>query len=376
MDVSEDSIKWFGDRITDLIRGNDLSRETAKEMMKQTLMNSQPDLQQGAFLAALRMKGETEDEIVGCFEAIMEADTISVDMGESPVVENCGTGMDSIKTFNISTLSAIVAACLDVPVARHGSRAISSRCGTVDLCESFGIDVECDVNIISKSIEKCGLGLFNGASPQVHPVGLGRILSRIRFGTTLNIAASLANPALPKIGVRGVGDPEQIEPTVKVMKRIGYRKGMVFHGFNKERSAGMDELSTIGASRIACFNDKGETEYMEIHPDDVGLPKGNYDEMQPDFCREKEACRAINLLAGRGGESRSNIVALNAGAIIWMAGKADSLKEGVAAASAVIDQGKALKRLALWAAAQNRRPDSGNERIKSLFQKSGVSQLS
>jgi anthranilate phosphoribosyltransferase len=169
-----------------------------------------------------------------------------------------------------------------------------------------------------------------------------------------------------------VGDPEQIEPTVKVMRRIGYRKGMVFHGFNKERSAGMDELSTIGASRIVCFNDKGETEYMEINPEDAGLPEGNYEEIQPDSCRETEACRAVNLLAGRGGESRSNIVALNAGAIIWMSGKAGSLKEGVKAAGAVINQGKALNRLALWAETQNRRPDSGNEIIKNLFQKSGV----
>jgi anthranilate phosphoribosyltransferase len=167
---------------------------------------------------------------------------------------------------------------MEVPIASR-RKAISSKCGTVDLCETLGVDVECSVEKVRESIERCGLGLFNGTSAEVHPMGLGRILSQIRFGTTLNIAASLANPAFPKIAVRGVGAPEQIEPTIKVMQRIGYEKGIVFHGFNNDMSAGMDELSTLGISRIGYFN-KNEVEYFETTPEAEGLSKGDYSDIR------------------------------------------------------------------------------------------------
>ena len=372
MNIQEDSLKWFGDQITELISGNNLSRETAKKMMMVTLTGSQPDLQQGAFLASLRMKGETEDEIVGCFEAIIASDTNSVNLEDLPVIENCGTGMDSLKTFNISTLSAIVAACMDVPIARHGARAISSKCGTVDLCEALGVDIDCSVDTVKRSIEQCGLGLFNGTSAEVHPMGLGRILSQIRFGTTLNIAASLANPALPKLAVRGVGAPEQIEPTLKVMKHIGYQKGLVLHGFNMDRTAGMDELSTLGVSKVGFFQENRDTEYFEIKPEDTGLSTGNYEDIKPDSDRGSEAQRAVLLLAGKNSRSRIDIVSLNAGAILWMAEKVTNLREGVAAAKQIINEGKALKKLVSWVKTQNREPESGNGIISRLCQESNI----
>jgi anthranilate phosphoribosyltransferase len=265
------------------------------------------------------MKGETEEEIAGCFEAIYSMDTNKVNIGDLSVVENCGTGMDSLKTFNISTLSAIVAASLGVSMARHGARAITSRCGTVDLCEALGVDVECDVSMVRHSIETCGLGLFNGMSPQVHPGGLGRILSQIRFGSTLNIAASLANPALPRIAVRGVGAPEQIEPTLAVMKRIGYRKAVIFHGFDQNGLKGMDELSTLGISCLGILRENREPEFLEIKPEEVGLSRGNYEEIRPRESVEEEAVNAVSTLSGRSNRSRTDIVALNAAAILSIA---------------------------------------------------------
>ena len=372
MNIREDSLKRFGDHITELIRGENLSKEITKKMMMDTLTGAQPDLQQGAFLASLRMKGETEEEIIGCFEAIIESDTNSVKMEGLPVLENCGTGMDSLKTFNISTLSAIVAACMGVPIARHGSRAISSKCGTVDLCETLGVDVECSVDTVKASIEQCGLGLFNGTSAEVHPMGLGRILSQIRFGTTLNIAASLANPALPKLAVRGVGAPDQIEPTLRVMKRIGYKKGLVFHGFNADKTAGMDELSTLGVSQVGFFNENGNSEYFEITPKDAGLSIGDYEGIKPDTDRRSEAVKAVSLLAGKGNGSRADIVAMNAGAILWIAQKTESLKEGVVAARKVLSEGKALNKLVSWVKAQNRNPESGNNIIINLCRKESI----
>ena len=375
MAFQEESLKWFGDQITALIGGENLTRDTARKMMMETLTSTQPDLQQGAFLAALRMKGETEDEIVGCFEAIMEADTNCVDLNDLPVVENCGTGMDSLKTFNISTLSAIVAACMDVPIARHGARAISSSCGTVDLCESLGVDVECSVERVKESIKECGLGLFNGTSPEVHPMGLGRILSQIRFGTTLNIAASLANPAFPKIAVRGVGASDQIEPALKVMRRIGYKKGLVVHGLNADSSAGMDELSTLGITKAGYFEGSRNTEYFEITPEDTGLSVGDYDEIKPDQDRGAEALKAVFLLAGKGSRSRADIVSLNAGAVLWMADKVNNLKEGVEAAKQIISEGKAFNKLMAWVKAQNTKPYTGSGIIKKLWSKGSIGTL-
>lgn len=372
MDFSEDAIKYFGEGITALMAGDNLSQETARRMTCQVLEGTQPDLQQGAFLAALRMKGETEEEIAGCFKAIYETDTNKVSLNGTPLVENCGTGMDSLKTFNISTLSAIVAACDGVLMARHGARAITSQCGTVDLCEALGVDVECHVNVVKESIRACGLGIFNGTSPQVHPGGLGRILSQIRFGSTLNIAASLANPALPKYAVRGVGSPDQIEPTLKVMKRIGYKKALVVHGFNKDMTKGMDELSTLGVTRMGFLNRNSEPEFYEISPEQAGLSVGNYEEICPQEGIEKESLDALKLLVGKGNNSRKDIVALNAGAILWMADKAGSLEQGVYLAGDIIDRGKPLEKLRQWVQTQNRDPKNGMTKLKNLCQKAGI----
>jgi anthranilate phosphoribosyltransferase len=224
--MMEEDLKSFGMGVDALINGQNLPRARARELFTQILLNEQPDLQQGAFLAAITAKGPTPEEIAGIWEAIYEVDTVKVRPEVSgPLVENCGTGMDSIKTFNVSTAAALVAASDGVIIARHGARAITSRCGTVDLLESLGIDMECDAAVVKRSIEKAGIGIFNGMSQKVHPQALFRILSQVRFGTILNIAGSLANPALPTCGVRGVYSSDLVLPVAQVMKEIGYSKG-------------------------------------------------------------------------------------------------------------------------------------------------------
>ena len=371
--MDEYLLKSFGDIISSLMAGEDLSRETARDMFSDILRGIQPDLHQGAFLAALRMKGETAEEIAGCFEAIYEMDTNRVDMGDLPVVENCGTGMDSLKTFNISTLAAVVAASKGVFMARHGSRAITSRCGTVDLCEAIGIDVECDVDLVRESIKKCGLGLFNGMSGNVHPGGFGRILSQIRFGSTLNIAASLANPALPRVAVRGVGAPDQIEPTLNVMEKVGYQKAIIFHGLDQEGLKGMDELSTIGTSHVGFLNKGRNPEYARLRPEEFGIANGNYEDIKPLDSIEDEAIEAVRLLSGRGNRARTDIVSLNAGAILWVAGKVQELREGLNAARDEMSAGRPLKKLIDWVKTQNRYPEIGLEKIMALCREGGIS---
>jgi anthranilate phosphoribosyltransferase len=371
--MDEQLLRSFGQVVNSLMARKNLTRKEAREMFCEILAGNQPDIHQGAALAALRMKGETAEEIAGCFEAIYELDTNKGSINGLQVVENCGTGMDSLKTFNISTISSIVAASLGVYLARHGARAITSRCGTVDLCEALGVDVECDVNMVCRSIETCGIGLFNGMSSRVHPGGLGRILSQIRFASTFNIAASLANPVLPRIGVRGVGSPEQIEPALDVMSRIGYRKAIVFHGLEQDGDKGMDELSTLGISRLGILEENGGIEFQEIRPEDVGLPHGDYEEIRPRDSVEDEAVDAVKTLAGRGNRSRTEIVALNTGVILWTVGKTLSLREGVDIAMEKIMSGTPLTKLLDWVRAQNRNPEGGLEKLMVLSAKGGIS---
>ena len=194
MAFDPESVRDFGWNIQRLINGEHLSREESLAMFRAVLLDRQPELQQGAFLTALVAKGETPQEIAGAWQAIDEVDTIHTTAEfAAPLVENSGTGMDRLKTFNVSSVAAVIAAANGVTIARHGARALTSRCGAVDVLEAVGVNVECDVPAVERSIQRAGIGLFNGMSARVHPRALFRILSQIRFGSTLNIAASLAS---------------------------------------------------------------------------------------------------------------------------------------------------------------------------------------
>ena len=174
------SDREFGAQIMRLIQKKDMEREAAREAFTVLVQNGTTAMQQGAFLAALSAKGETEQEVAGCWDAIYGLDTNKVTVAQPErVVENSGTGMDTFKTYNISTASAVLAAAGGVPMARHGARAITSVCGTVDMAEALGVDVECSVSQVARSISKANIGLFNGMSAQTHPAALGRILAQI-----------------------------------------------------------------------------------------------------------------------------------------------------------------------------------------------------
>ncbi|MCX6650230.1 MAG: anthranilate phosphoribosyltransferase [Methanomassiliicoccales archaeon] len=350
----ENELKDFGAKVDALIRGEHIGREHARDMFREVLLNRQPDLQQGAFLAALTAVGASPEEIAGSWEAIYEIDTVKVRPEvPAPLVENCGTGMDRIKTFNVSTLASVVAAADGVYMAKHGARAITSRCGIVDIAETLGVDVECEPSVVKRSVEVAGIGLFNGMSAKVHPQALYRILSQIRFGTILNVAGSLANPASPEIGVRGVYSPDLVLPLARTMREIGYRQGIVAHGLDASGTRGMDELSTLGRSMVAEFHQDGEITTYEVTPEKLGLPVGQERSILSSLDREEEALRFIRVLSGEEKGARRDIVALNAGPILYLNGNASSLSEGVARALEVLDSGKGLNKLKDWVRVQN-----------------------
>ena len=368
MPSTEESMKYFGSRVDALIRGDDLTREDAGFLFKQILNNEQPDLQQGAFLAAITAKGATAREIAGIWEAIYEMDTVKVQPQVSgPLVENCGTGMDGIKTFNISTAASLVAAAGGVTMAKHGARAITSKCGAVDMLETLGVDVECDVDLVKRSIERAGIGIFNGMSARVHPSALYRILSQIRFGTVLNVAGSLANPAKPGYAVRGVYSGKMVLPIARAMKEIGYKRAFVVHGRSNDDRRGMDELSTLGRSLVAELFEDGTIREYAVRPQDLGVKEGDEQALLHGGDREEEAINLLRTVSGEDRSCRRDIVCLNAAPLLCITDRACDLKEGMERAAEIIDAGKPIKCLKAWVAEQNSDPGPRLERLEEMI---------
>ena len=357
--------KTIGEYIGRLIRRENLSEENAYDAFSMVLGNEVTEMQQGAFLAALTAKGETAQEVAGGWKAVYELDTEKVDFQDLTVVDNCGTGMDTFKTFNISTAASLVAAAGGVKVARHGARAITSSCGTVDMAELLGVDVECEVELVKKSVYEAGIGLFNGMSPQVHPMALGRILSQICFGSPLNIAASLAHPALPRVAVRGVYSPALVQPVLEVMQAIGYSDALVIYGAINGSDKGMDEASVCGETIGMMLRD-GSIEPVSFMPRDVGVSVHSPELLSPEKNRDAAAKNMYELLAGRGEEAKNDVVALNSGLIFYLQKTVPTIKEGVEKARDLLLSGKAFSTLEHWVAAQNRDVGTGLARLEAL----------
>lgn len=360
--------RHFGALITRLIQKENLSRSEAQAAFTTIISNQTTDMQQGAFLAALAAKGETRQEVAGAWEAIYDLDTVKVALDQNlKVVENSGTGMDTFKTFNISTAASIVAAAGNVPMARHGARAITSVCGTVDMVEALGVDVECTAQTVAQSIESCAIGLFNGMSPNIHPMALGRILSQIFFGSTLNIAASLANPALPSTGVRGVYAKEMIQPVARVMQEIGYTRAIVLHGCIDDSDKGMDEASICGITHCARITEAGRIENFTIDPKKLGVKTKKETDLSPEKDIRSEAKRFIKLLCNKENSARKDAVLLNAGLIFLAADQTETLEQGIEKAAGLVESGTAFNTLENWVKYQNTTPEKGIEKLHRLI---------
>ena len=374
MPFHESSLREFGLNIQCLIEKHPLTRETCHAMFRQLLENSQPDLHQGAFLAALAAKGETVQEIAGAWEAILELDTTKIDINKDngPLVENSGTGMDALKTFNVSTAAAVVAASGGVRMARHGARALTSMCGTVDLLDELGIDVACSVDRVGCSIDRAGIGIFNGMSPRVHPNALFRILSQIRFGSTLNIAASLASPCQPTHGLRGVYAEPVIGKVSEIMQAIGYQRAMVVHGFDADGLKGMDEISTLGPTAVEEFYPDGSRTSYRLEPEDMGLKRSIYPAVAATGDVRREALRFMQVIAGVRYAERIDLVCANAGAILYVAGRAADLPSGVKASRELIESGRALKKMCRWIVTQGDDQQRGLQRFISIAEHAGL----
>ena len=288
-----------------------------------------------AFLVALRMRGETVDEISAAASVIRgHCLAVQAPPGAMDVV---GTGGDGSGTLNISTATAIVVAGCGVPVAKHGNRALSSKSGAADVLTALGVNLDAEVPVIERCIEEAGIGFM--LAPRHHAsfrhVGPVRVEMGIR--TVFNILGPLCNPAGVKRYLLGVFAPQWVRPLAEVLARLGCEKAWVVHGAD-----GLDELSTTGAN-LVCEVSGGEVRNLDVHPGDAGLPEAALADLKGGD-GEYNAGRLLALLKGQKDAYR-DVVLLNAAAALLAAGRAGDLMEGVALAAEAIDGGRALQAL-------------------------------
>ncbi|MGC8873262.1 MAG: anthranilate phosphoribosyltransferase [Chloroflexia bacterium] len=313
-----------------------LSASEAEAVMGRIMAGEATPAQIGALLAALRMKGEAVAEITG-FARAMRRSAIAVRPKHRLVADTCGTGGDGLATFNISTTAAFVVAGAGLPVAKHGNRSVSSRCGSADVLQALGVQVDLPPEQVSACIDQVGIGFLY--APTFHPAMKHAIGPRREMGvrTVFNILGPLTNPAGVQVQVLGVYDPALTETMARVLARLGCGAAFVVHGAD-----GLDELTTTGPNRIAWLR-KGRVENFVLDPETLGLPRAELADLRGgDAQSNAEILRAV--LSGEPGPRR-DVVRLNAAAALVAAGLASDLREGLRLAACSIDSGAARERL-------------------------------
>ena len=368
MDMQEEKLRDFGATVTRLINGENLSREEAYECWSQICEEEQPDLQQGAFIAALKAKPETAEEVAGAFEALYEHDTVKVEVETpEPLIDNCGTGADTLKTINVSTGAAIISSACGLYVVRHAARAISSNCGAIDVVEALGVDVESDPSIPKQSIEKAGICAWNAFLPSIHPRTLARVLSQIRFGSTINLVGPLLNPTMPKCKVMGVPNLEMISDTVETLRMLGLEKAFVMYGLDRQSDKGMDEISTLGPTHVAELCEDGLIKKYEINPEDYGIKTVQYNDIASTRTIQGDALALLSVLTGKDQGPRRDIMCFNAAPMLQIMGKVKNIKEGYEMSVAAIEDGSALNKLRDWVQHQNIDPEPGLATLDNML---------
>ncbi len=335
------------DAIVKIVNKQDLTFDEAYTVMNEIMSGKTTSTQNAAFLAALSTKSaraETTDEIAGC-AAAMRAHATKVETGFD-LFEIVGTGGDNAHSFNISTTSALVAASGGVKVAKHGNRAASSQCGTADCLEALGVNIRQSPAQCAKLLEEVGICFFFAQEYHTSMKYVGAIRKELGFRTVFNILGPLTNPGSPKMQLLGVYDEYLVEPLAQVLMSLGVKRGMVVYGQDK-----LDEISLSAPTTVCEFRDqwfKTDT----LLPEDFGFARCTKADLAGGTPQENAAITR-DILCGAKGHKR-NAVLLNAGAALYLGGKVETMKAGVAFAAELIDSGKALRTLEHFIAASNR----------------------
>ena len=324
--------------IVKIVNKQDLSYEEAYTVMNEIMDGKTTVTQNAAFLAALSTKSaraETTDEITGCAAAMREhAEQVKTDM---ELFEIVGTGGDNAQSFNISTTAALVAASGGMKVAKHGNRAASSRCGTADCLEALGVNIDQSPGLCRALLKDVGMCFFFAQKYHTSMKYVGAIRKELGFRTVFNILGPLTNPGSPSMQLLGVYDDYLAEPLARVLIQLGVKRGMVVYGMDK-----LDEISLSAPTRICEIRDGWFKSYT-ITPEEFGFARCKKEDLRGGT-PEENARITLAILNGENGPKRDAVL-LNAGAALYIGGKARSMKEGIELAAALIDSGKAAETL-------------------------------
>jgi anthranilate phosphoribosyltransferase len=321
--------------ISQVIAGKSLGMTEAAQVMAEIMDGEVTPAQFGAFVTALRLKGETVEEIAGMAQTMRDkAVHVSID---EPVVDTCGTGGDNSATFNISTTAAFVVAGAGVKVAKHGNRAMSSQCGSADVLEALGVKIELTAEQVQRCLKRVGIGFM--FAPSFHPAmkfaaGLRR---EIGIRTVFNILGPLTNPAGAQAQVIGVADHALVDKMAKVLRLLGCKHALVVHSED-----GLDELTVTGKTFI-CEVKVNRIQSYSLVPEEVGLPRGKLKDLKGGTVTENAALLK-DILYGKTGHAM-NAVILNAAAVLFVAERVATIEEGVQLARESIETGQALSKL-------------------------------
>lgn len=323
--------------IEKLINRIDLSETEMMEAMNAIMNGEVSEIELASFLTALRMKGETIEEITGGAR-VMRAKASPIITEQAYTIDTCGTGGDGQNTFNISTTTSFVLAAGGVPVVKHGNRAVSSKSGSADVLEALGINISLSPQAVGKCVDKLGIGFlfaptFHGAMK--HAIGVRRALG---FRTIFNMLGPLTNPAGAKGQVLGVFHEGLTEVFAMVLKNLGTERALVVHGLD-----GLDEITISDKTKITELKN-GEVKTYFIEPEYFGMKKASLDEIKGGDSKEN-AQILLGLLKGEITGAKRDILLLNAGAGLYVGKKAQSIAEGVELAKEIIDSGKAYAKL-------------------------------
>jgi len=319
-----------------LLEGHDLAREEARGVMNTIMSGEATPAQIGGFLVALRLKGETADEIAGCAEAMREH-VLRIHPQRDDLVDTAGTGGDGANTFNISTAAALVAAAAGAGVAKHGNRAASSATGAADVLEALGFELALPPARIEQSIDRLGFGFLFAQAHHPAMRHAAPVRRELAARTVFNVLGPLTNPAGARAQVLGVYSPALARTMAEALVRLDARRAYVVHG-----AGGIDELSPAGPN-LVCEVEAGQVREYQLDPEDLGVPRCDPSELAGgDPATNASALREV--LTGAGGGHRSAVL-LNAAGAIAAGGHAADLREGLALARESIDSGAAAERL-------------------------------
>ena len=316
-----------------ILEGKDLSFDQARMLLDRVFEGGVSEVQIAAFLAMMRMKRATAEEIAGLASSLREH-AVPVVTGIENMIDTCGTGGAMIKTFNVSTAAALVAAGAGAYVAKHGNRAITSQCGSADVLAELGVKIDPGPQKVAQCIKEAHIGFM--FAPMFHPAMkfVQPIRKSLDFRTAFNILGPLANPAKVTAQVMGVTDEELMERIAQTLKLLGAKRAMVVHG------QGMDEISTLGKTKIYRLMN-GRIIQSELDPASLGIAKTNIDQLRTGDATTNAAI-IRDVLEGRDKGPRRDIVVLNAAAAVIVAGLADTFESAMDLAEEAIDNGKAV----------------------------------